>query len=1340
MSRQLYDSEPVYADTLDACAAVLDPSLDRPLLDVLFADEEGPDGALLNQTGYTQPALFAVEYGLAELWRSWGVVPDLVLGHSVGEIAALCVAGGISLEDGLRLVAARGRLMQELPSGGAMWSVRADEQRVQDAISGFSNRVAVAAINGPEHIVISGDADAVAEIAANLVADGVKASQLAVSHAFHSPRMEPMMSEYRRVAEQVDFARPRTPLVSGVDGRLAGEEVTSPDYWVRQIREPVRFTDALGVVETQAVETCLEIGPQPTLLALGRGRAPANSHMWLPSLRKDADDQLTLVGSLGALHTHGHTVDWEAFTAKSGGRLVGLPTYHFDRKRYWIDAQTPTDRVPSIGSAFEANDHLYEIEWRQKERADTTGLRSGDRRWLVLAEEGGAGRALAAEIASRGEPCLLALTGTAFVRMADGVFRVNPCCTADLEKLLDTCAPKPDERLGIVWLCARNHSHLLPAGDLPEQVLKAVDAVLHILQSLNSRKASCPGSQSLWLVTNGAMPVDADGVAEPLSLAEAPLWGLGRTAALESRASWGGLVDLDPSQEPRESVRLVTNELLADHPADQEVALRDGSRYVPRLLRRTLEGSTPVVMSGDGTYLITGGLGAIGLHIARWFVDNGARHLTLVGRRDRPEPYAQRQVRALRDAGAKVTILRADVAVKADVERLLAQTTADGLSLRGVVHAAGIDRRKPIGQLAVDDVRAVMEGKVRGAWLLHDGTKDVELDLFVCCSSIASVWGASERAHYSAANAFLDALVHERRRRGLPGLSVNWGPWAGGGMATQDDLAQLERIGNRGLTPQAAVAALGQLLSGNDIQVTVADIDWSRFREVHEIHGPRPFFEEIESATETTIGEPDSGKASSSVWVERLKGLTPSQRRRTLCEALRVEVARALGSSGPAAVRLDRGLFDMGLDSLIAVDLADSMRQRLGIEVSVLDFNQADLEALAMSLLPRFRLSEEPPEELDEAGTEPNYPNDATPARDGIAGYTQTIVPDVVAFQETAYPHRRRDWIADRWRWMFLESAKRMGVEPQVWVYRNADAIVGHHGAIPVKLKMNGQERVIPWLVESMVLEQYRQRAVGTQLLAQSQIDEPFSLSLGQAQFMRDIQFKMGWQLVGPLGTYLLPLDSKAVLRGKVKGPLIAWGAGQILQAATWLKRVSQQPRINWQPDVRSISRFGQAHDSLWESMSPEVTCSVVRDASYLNWKYVDQPGQQFDRLELYRDDELVSIAVLSFAEASRAYRYRRAFVVDLVLRPSDRETVWHTLNAVRSRARAKGADAIVMHLTSPALSSQLQHFGFLKREPSRVLLVTTNGLPKELVQTVCSVDNWYLTMGDSDIDRPWSQ
>ncbi len=398
MGRELYETQPAFRAALDRCDELLQKHLGESLLDVIYPDREtGKQGdketrsndaqsairnlqSAIDDTTYTQPALFAIEYALATLWQSWGIQPDLLIGHSVGELAAACVAGVFSLEDGLKLVAARGRLMGALPQDGEMIALLTNEARAQAAIASYSDLVSLATINGPQNIVISGKREAVLAIAEQLAAEGIKTHKLAVSHAFHSPLMEPMLDEFRAVASSITYHKPRLRIVSNVTGKLADdapalsgvEGMLSPEYWVRHVRQAVRFADGVTTLHDQGIGIFLEIGPKPVLVGMAEQcldtetgskvdretrrhgdtennspllpRSPAPM-LFLPSLREGQNDWQPMLTSLAALYAHGSAVDWSGFTQDESNQRqrLALPTYPFQRQRYWI--ATPARQV-----------------------------------------------------------------------------------------------------------------------------------------------------------------------------------------------------------------------------------------------------------------------------------------------------------------------------------------------------------------------------------------------------------------------------------------------------------------------------------------------------------------------------------------------------------------------------------------------------------------------------------------------------------------------------------------------------------------------------------------------------------------------------------------------------------------------------------------------------------------------------------------------------------------------------------------------------------------------------------------------------------------------------------
>jgi hypothetical protein len=354
----------------------------------------------------------------------------------------------------------------------------------------------------------------------------------------------------------------------------------------------------------------------------------------------------------------------------------------------------------------------------------------------------------------------------------------------------------------------------------------------------------------------------------------------------------------------------------------------------------------------------------------------------------------------------------------------------------------------------------------------------------------------------------------------------------------------------------------------------------------------------------------------------------------------------------------------------------------------------------------------------------------------GLLRFAEPLAEEIFAFQREAYPARRPDWIEPRWRWMFQQSAARLGVEPMVWLYRGSSGVQAHQGAIAVRLHTSAGECVTGWFVETMVLEKVRGKAVGPMLVAKAKQDLPFNLSLGQTSQMRELQFRLGWEQVAPLETLVFVLNGRAVLASKL--PAIASAPAGI--ALTMRQRV-QHWKGRRQPGsyaVREVSRFGAAHDGLWARAKADYAVAVVRDASYLNWKYVDQPGQNFLRLEVVRGGDVAAVAVIAFQEPAGPYTYRRARLTEVVVPASDEDLVWTLFEAVRHACRERGADLIVFDVINDSLVRQAIRFGFARRSSTRVLLVSIGEQPTEAALLTRQAANWLITRGDSDIDRPW--
>ncbi len=927
MARRLSDTSPTFCRELDRCAEILRPHLERPLLDVLFAPEGTPSP--LSQTAYAQPALFAVGYALAMLWQSWGVRPAAALGHSLGEYTAACVAGVLSLEDALVLVATRARLMQALPAGGGMAAVLADETRVTAALRPFPGRLGIAALNGPTNTVISGDSDALTELLTQLSAEGVAAQRLDVSHAFHSHRLEPMLAELERVADSIVHAVPRIRLVANLTGKVAPPGELCPAYWARHARAPVRFADSITTLRELGCEILLELGPQPTLTGMVRRCLPEDPTVaCIASLRRGQDDWRPLLDGLANLSMRGVPIDWAAYDADYPRCKVSLPTYPFQRQRYWLEADGLHGPNRAAPAPAQRQDWLYDLTWQPAPLPPLTGSEPGTARtWLIYSVAADGGYDLARQLEEHGDRCVR-LSGPSELRLAEidagnghplhgVVFLAN----GEEEKrseavnqsggipIVATGGPPVDgtatgEPPVATISASRPVVHSLSEvtlSELAEAQRRLCGAALELVQSL----ARLPRPPRLWLVTRSSQAV---GTAGPLAVEQASLWGLGRVLAQEHPELRCVCVDV----EQADGAELVEELVRPD--GEDQTAWRGGQRFVPRLERSAPSASpSSWTCRADATYLITGGLGAIGLCVARRLVDGGARHLVLVGRRGATEDVAG-TLDELRQQGAEIVICAADIAVADDVARVLAEV--DRMPpLRGVLHAAGVLDDGVLLQQTWPRFQSVLAPKVAGAWNLHLATRDRPLDFFVLFSSVASLLGTPGQASYAAANAFLDArLAHHRRALALPALAVNWGPWADVGMAADLGEREQRRLAARGLgrlTPTLALDALGGLLSRQRTQSCVLNADW-----------PTVFRQTPTGRTPAILARLKPTDSLGTVQSLRtlLEQTPPGQGRLRLTAYLGGEVARILGLD-VKAIDPNRPLMESGLDSLMAVEL-----------------------------------------------------------------------------------------------------------------------------------------------------------------------------------------------------------------------------------------------------------------------------------------------------------------------------------------------------------------------------------------------------------------------------------
>ncbi|MFY0568050.1 type I polyketide synthase [Archangium lansingense] len=1233
MGRKLLEQEPAFRAALERCDEAIRACAGFSVLEVLAADE---GRSRLQEIDVIQPVLFAMEVALAELWRAWGIEPDAVVGHSMGEVAAAHVAGTLSLDDAAKVICRRSRLLRGVSGQGSMLLVDLTLEEAKQALRGFESRVSVAVSNSVRSTVLSGEPAALEEISRHLEQRDVFRRFVKVDVASHSPQMDPLRPELLAALQGISPRAARVPICSTVTGVMTDGAAFDAGYWADNLREPVLFSKAVERLAVEGHDIFIELSPHPILLPaveqhlrhLGREGAV------LPSLRREEDERGSMLSSLGALYAMGHEVDLQR-QHPVRGRRVALPTYPWQRERFWVEAPARARRAREAGhhpllgahlalagqegahlwqtelsadspayledhvvhgevifpgaaylemalagaaealgpasraledvsfqemmvlpreealavqmsfapdeagaprfrvfsrpaeaggawmlhaegrirecagaeafalgeargrctermdgethyqlmqergvdfgpsfrvlkelwkapgeaiarlelpssvasemavhqlhpalldacfqvingaglgerrgetfvpmaverlrvhgrpgralwghalvrpgtssgrgtveadvtlldedgrvlmearglmcrrldavrrrSADEIDGWMYQVDWQEAPRAEALpSTESAQGAWLVLADRQGFGKKLQAVLRERGEPCVLVSHGDESRLIEPGHYVVDPSRTEGFTRILEA-------EFGSGQPACRGVVHLFSLdAPRPEEGPEALDqsrslgveSALHLTQALVS--AGFRDMPRLWLVTeevHAARPAE-----RALHVEQAPLWGLGRVLSLEHSELRCCNVDLGALDEAQ--ARVFADELLSSTPEEQ-VALRGPARFVARLSRMERAMVPEAELRADGTYLITGGLGGLGLKLAEWLVSRGARHLALLGRGG-ASAEAQQVIDALRAAGAEVRVCKADVAVRPELERVFAELSAGMPPLRGVFHAAAVLDDGVLVNLTAERLRAVMAPKVRGAWSLHELTAAAPLDFFVLFAAAGSLLGSPGQGNYAAANAFLDALASYRRGLGLPALSIDWGSWAGVGLAAAA-ANRGERIAQRGvdsMQPAQALEAMGRVLGGSHARVAIMRFDLRQWREFYLTAAQSPFLSRL-AREQATGGERPVERGA---FVETLRAAERLERARLLEAHLCEQVGHVLRLA-PSRIDPQEPLGNLGLDSLMSLEIRNRLEASLGLRLpATLVWRYPTVAALVEHLAERLQL------------------------------------------------------------------------------------------------------------------------------------------------------------------------------------------------------------------------------------------------------------------------------------------------------------------------------------------------------------------------------------------------
>ena len=934
MGRDLCDAYPIFNETVHQVANEF-KTLRQPLLDVMWASPDSDLAALLESTEFAQPAIFALETSLWRLIESLGIKPDFVLGHSLGEISAGYAAGIFSLSDACHLVEARSRLMQAQAGDFEMISVTASAECVSQSLDRFGHdfEVDIAAYNTPTQTVLSGKRSSINKISQYFSKQNVQIKTLINGHAFHSKYVEGMLEEFHAVAASIQYKKPRIVVISSVSGEPAQSgQLEKPEYWVRQVREPVRFNDCMQTLARQGAGMFLELGPQPVLCGMGAaclsGASEFDLTTWLPVLKKKYAGPECILRSIVEFHLQHVIINWAAFFKPLACRRVELPTYAFQRDFRASPRGASSKHLEQQTAEYPEEDHTdfrmenhqdwqkqqFEIKWHPVGETNNAEVRSGET-WGFLSSDSHIPWATSMRnvLVDMG----IRLVEVDNIRASGGLDGFISLWDADIEN-----------RIG------------LGTEELTSQALTQLQMAL-------DTELSRP---LLW-ITHNAVGTGYELANKDMNVGAATLWGLMRSARSEHPHLQLRLVDLDlVSLEPTRLLQAMKLQ------TDWQYAIRENRLLAPRMHPisprsiHTMAASTgsPLLRS-SGAVLITGGLGHIGAHIARWLAsEHQVRDLVLTSRQGKESPGAAALMNELSALGARVEIVASNIGNEDSVKSLI-DIFRSSRPLRGVIHAAGVTDSGVLSALTPERCARTLSPKVRGSWLLHKATMDIKLDFFVLFSSISGIMGMPGLANYAAANTFLDALAYMRRAQGLPATSIAYGTWGGGGMATKlsdNTISHLAQFGMSPLLPAHGLSLLQEAVMSERTVTVAASLNLEKLRSYHEeLGGIPPLLEMLSDSNK---------KVDSHTWdLEKVLSETdPKLHSRIVLDSVRDVVAKALGYVQGKDIDVTRSLNELGIDSLNSLQIRNHLTAVTGIPLPVNIASQhPTIAALSDSLL-----------------------------------------------------------------------------------------------------------------------------------------------------------------------------------------------------------------------------------------------------------------------------------------------------------------------------------------------------------------------------------------------------
>ncbi|MDZ7967879.1 MAG: SDR family NAD(P)-dependent oxidoreductase [Nostoc sp. DedSLP03] len=863
MARELYEVEPTFRQHIDTCAQILQPHLNLDIRQILFPKEQDQETATqqLQQTVITQPALFVVEYALAQLWMEWGVHPEAMIGHSIGEYVAATIAGVFSLEDALTVVATRGRLMQLLPTG-SMLAIPLPAENVRSLLANDAS-VQIAAINSPSACVVSGSCEAIAALQNQLLYQGIECRVLHTSHAFHSEMMQPIIPEFVLAVSKVKLNVPHIRFISNVTGSwITDDEATNPNYWGEHLRQTVRFSDGISQLLQQFEGVFLEVGPGRTLSTLTTQHLQSDAkHLVLNCLRhvkEQQSDVAYLLQALGRLWLFSVEIDWSGFYTYERRYRLPLPTYPFERQRYWIEPKKQQqDSYPtsvSLGKKPDIADWFYIPFWKptlSPAQLKHQELVSDKSCTLVFIDECGLGDKLVKQLEAQKQDVITVKVGEAFTKLGKSQYIINPEKNHDYDVLIKAVFKqnKLPKTIINLWSVTPSTDKELEIEKVDQAQNQGFYSLLFLAQALGREEIT--DKVQITVISNDLQSVTGNEILCP---EKATLLGPIKVISQEySNINCRSIDVILPEHGSWQEEKLV-EQLLA------ELTVPDSEKLIAyRGLNRWVQSFEPVRfekakiekprLREKGVYLITGGLGGIGLVLAEYLARTVQAKLLLIGRSALPKKDQWEQwlatydetdstshkilkVQELENLGAEVLVMSADVNNIEQMQNVIAQAQKQFGELNGVIHAAGVPGGGVIQRKTQAEAESILAPKVKGTLVIDSIIKDIQLDFFILVSSINSILGDFGQVDYCGANAFLDAFAHRNTsKHGTFTTSINWDAWQEVGMAVNTGVPQhlqelrIEEL-KQGILPNEGVDVFLRTLGNTIPQVVISTSDF----------------------------------------------------------------------------------------------------------------------------------------------------------------------------------------------------------------------------------------------------------------------------------------------------------------------------------------------------------------------------------------------------------------------------------------------------------------------------------------------------------------------------------